>query len=543
MTVYKTIPRRLLLLVLLLAALTTCALAADADTFYAELEQDLREQKKSFTIHFDGDREELGLDTYVSFGALQRELMVRSPDGPDSADYPALNVNEAAVSKKGDAYNFTIDYLNTPEQLAEVDRRVEEIVDELALDGLDSETKATLIYSYVCSNFAYDKTYTKYTAYDGLTSGSMVCQGYAILTSKLLWEAGVPARIIAGTSKGEVHAWNIVQLDGQWYSIDATWDAVDEIGQRMAWNVFLKAERDFVGHEAFKPFSSQRYTTAHPFAEESRALQRVSVRSGGETIANLVVRVGVPVRLEGVLPEGLSGALQWSSSDPEVLEAGADGAIEAKRTGQVTLSVEAPSLRGVVPARVNVVTVDLRAASPWAFETVTEFYLGQFLPADLCEGFQDPLTRGELAELCYTYVLVEKGWKSGQLPCPFDDVREDPNAIAILRCNSVGIMEGISEDKFAPDEVVTREQAAAVLSRLIAYLTGETPQAVDGKVYRDDASISSWARESVSAMTGAGIFQGADGAFRPQDPISLQEAVIALDRVRSGYPLPEQEAA
>ena len=95
----KTILRRLLLAVLLLSALTAAALAADSpDGFFAELEEHLRAQDKLFTISYNGDRADLGLDERVAFGALQRTLMARSPDGPDSAIARCSANSEATAS-------------------------------------------------------------------------------------------------------------------------------------------------------------------------------------------------------------------------------------------------------------------------------------------------------------------------------------------------------------------------------------------------------------------------------------------------------------
>lgn len=65
---------------------------------------------------------------------------------------------------------------------------------------------------------------TKFTAYEALTEGKTVCQGYALLVHAMLIEAGIPGQIIEGEAGGTLHAWNLVQLDGSWYHLDATWD-------------------------------------------------------------------------------------------------------------------------------------------------------------------------------------------------------------------------------------------------------------------------------------------------------------------------------
>ena len=38
-------------------------------------------------------------------------------------------------------------------------------------------------------------------------------------------ELGIPCDIVFGTcTNGGGHAWNLVQLDGNWYQMDVTWD-------------------------------------------------------------------------------------------------------------------------------------------------------------------------------------------------------------------------------------------------------------------------------------------------------------------------------
>ena len=86
------------------------------------------------------------------------------------------------------------------------------MVDELNLDQEDDYTKVKLIYEYIGTNYFYDDSLEKFSAYEGLKTGTMVCQGYALLLYKMLWEAEVPSRIVTGMSQNEAHAWNIVKL-------------------------------------------------------------------------------------------------------------------------------------------------------------------------------------------------------------------------------------------------------------------------------------------------------------------------------------------
>jgi len=530
--------RRLALLALTVFLLAAAALAADVDGFYAELERNLREQNEYFSIPYDGTPADLGLTRETGVAELLRMMSARSPDGADNADYPALNVSEASLSWDDGRAIFIVHYLATQAQIDEVDRRAAEIVGSFQLEQEEDVSKIKLLYEYICTHYTYDETLTKFSAYDGLTTGKMVCQGYALLTYKVMWKAGIPCRIVTGVSQRENHAWNIVQLDGVWYNIDTTWDAVDELGKAMTWDYFLKSPADFRGHERFAPYVTEEYERAHPMAAGSREIQKITVKSGEDELVNLIVRVGVPVRLTAVLPEGVDAELRWSSSDPEVIEIDGEGRLEAKRTGEALITVSAAGYRGVISAQANTQAVDLRGASPWAFDAVTDYYLSQLLPSVLCGDFQNDLTRGELARLCYQYVYFEKGWDYVLLHAQFKDIEGSPDELPILYCAEAGLMRGLSANTFAPDAPVTREQAAAVLHRLVAFVSGEPLWTLE-RDFSDGASISPWAKESVNAVSGAGLLSGADGAFYPKEHINREEMIVALQRARTQYPGPK----
>ena len=531
--------RRMTLWIAAVVVMTLWAAAADltASTpgeFYSALEQSLRSQDDRFSIAYTGDRTELDLPDQNPLAYALRNMSARSPDGPDNADYPALNVSDGQMGWLDGAYYFTIDYLATPEQLDEVARQAAEIVDSLQLEGEDAYTRIKLLYEYVCTHFTYDDTLTKYSAYDGLTTGSMVCQGYALLTSQVMWEAGIPCRIITGTSAGENHAWNIVELDGVWYNLDTTWDAADEAGGVMHWVYFLKNQEDFLGHKRYSPYVSQEYDEAHPMAEESLELPQVLLTLNGSGVSNLVMRAGMPVQLEASLSNGRKVDLAWSSGNADLVSVTDEGWISASGVGSTVLTIGNADDRGIISAQLPVTVVDLRTASPWAYETVTEYYLAQMLPHSLCTGFQQPLTRAELARLCYQFIQQQRGWGTVVYTNPFTDLEDCPDLLQILCCRSIGLMMGTSDTTFSPDAPVTREQAAVVLSRLMAYL--EDWEVEDETLpYADAGGISPWARISVAAVTEAGVMQGSGGNFHPQQPMTLEQMVVALCRVYAVY--------
>ena len=91
--------------------------------------------------------------------------------------------------------------------------------------GYEKHTSAYNVkkaFDWVCDNFTYDNTpkpHEDHTAYGGVIKGTTVCQGYATTIYALCKTMGVNARVVTSS----FHAWNIVQIDGKYYNVDATW--------------------------------------------------------------------------------------------------------------------------------------------------------------------------------------------------------------------------------------------------------------------------------------------------------------------------------
>ncbi len=75
------------------------------------------------------------------------------------------------------------------------------------------------LYDWLMDHAYYDYTYSYYGP-DILFRGYGVCDSYSKAYMLLCDAAGISAE--RATSDG--HAWNTIQLNGEWYQVDATWD-------------------------------------------------------------------------------------------------------------------------------------------------------------------------------------------------------------------------------------------------------------------------------------------------------------------------------
>lgn len=114
---------------------------------------------------------------------------------------------------------------------------LEDVLDAAGITSKMSDyDKALALHDALTDRVEYVKTDMAHTAYGALVEGNAVCDGYAKAYQCLLREAGITSHLVTGystspyTGEPEGHAWNLVELDGQYYYTDVTWD--DQPGQR-----------------------------------------------------------------------------------------------------------------------------------------------------------------------------------------------------------------------------------------------------------------------------------------------------------------------
>lgn len=107
--------------------------------------------------------------------------------------------------------------------------KVKAIASELNALNLPTQyDKALWLHDWLTANADYDEPMTIHTPEGVLLQGKGVCESYALAFSILLHEVDIEDIYVTGYSRGELHAWNLVNVDGEWTYIDPTWD--DPVG-------------------------------------------------------------------------------------------------------------------------------------------------------------------------------------------------------------------------------------------------------------------------------------------------------------------------
>ncbi len=102
--------------------------------------------------------------------------------------------------------------------------RVKALAAEALAQGFESDyDKALYLHDHLINSADYDTSMTIHHPDGVMLKGSGVCESYALAYQMLLHEVGIPNLYMTGYSRGESHAWNLAQLDGEWTQIDPTW--------------------------------------------------------------------------------------------------------------------------------------------------------------------------------------------------------------------------------------------------------------------------------------------------------------------------------
>ena len=213
---------------------------------------------------------------------IDRAIDWRAEENPCSGDYLRFQIGgwkyTAGVKRLSNgeyrlSVNWTVQYYTTPSMEAQVDKELGVVIQKLKLDKKSDIEKIMTIYDYVCGNVRYEYAnqdnaayVQKYTAYDALTKGTAVCQGYAVLLYRMCREAGIDVRVIAGDSYQQPHTWNIVRIGKYWYNLDATWDANY---YEQEYKSLLKCNADFPDHERRSAYLTAEFLSRYPMADRS----------------------------------------------------------------------------------------------------------------------------------------------------------------------------------------------------------------------------------------------------------------------------------
>ncbi|KYQ02991.1 S-layer homology domain-containing protein [Bacillus cereus] len=153
-------------------------------------------------------------------------------------------------------------------------------------------------------------------------------------------------------------------------------------------------------------------------------------------------------------------------------------------------------------------------------------------------GFGDNVTRGQVARMIYMYVKPADA--DASFKNPFTDIKGHLFEKEILALAKAGLVNGFGDGKYGPDDILTREQMAQVLTNAFKFKATKTTKF-------SDVDKNSWSYGAISALEENGVTIGTGGnmyspkMFVTREAYSqfLYNSINAVEKETKPDPKPE----
>lgn len=235
----------------------------------------------------------------------------------------------------------------------------------------------------------------------------------------------------------------------------------------------------------------------------------------------------------GYSPIASKDSLFTFSCDPTIGSIDANGLFQATSQSGITgnITVAYNGVTKTIPVQIGAAIIDFKDTSAhWAKE-----YIGRLAARGVVNGMGDnyyqpdtSLTRAQfLAMLAKTIYGLDV---SQTAPAGFTDVPAAEWYYSYINWGyASGIVNGTDETTFAPNDNITREQMAIMLSNFTRYTELVLPETSTGASFTDSGMINPWASEAVSKIVSSGVMGGyPEGNYIPQGKATRAEAATVV---------------
>lgn len=474
----------------------------------------------------------------------------------------------------------------------EIEYAVQEALDVIS-PSMNSEEKVLAIHDYMAYTIDYSYEALEdpnlnafddvFNVYGALVNKSCVCQGYALAFGLLMNRLGIDWRLATSVSMN--HAWNLVNLDGQWYHIDVTWDASTTYSQlfgfrRPLHDNFLLSDSTIsdsdhqhsdwkiglYGTEPMVYASSEKYKNAEWKDSDTRWWYRegswyyikndsifrksaggqpellLSLDTYGSPACNLFVDGDyVYYNTEETLyclDLNTNISTEILSVKPEANVKICSSGLQNKKFS-IIIGEDPYDYEGwIVPVAIKTsfrVFYDIDE-NDW-YKQYADYVNENGLMTGLKDfifGGNEKLSRAQFATIIYRM----EGKPEVVYQNRFPDVPQGTfYTEAVIWCSQNGIIKGYENGNFGPADHITREQMAAILYRYAkqagADVSGQQP--LDG--FPDAYKVSAFADQALQWATAERIISGngTDHTLNPQGNTSRAECAAVLTRFLERY--------
>jgi len=183
--------------------------------------------------------------------------------------------------------------------------------------------------------------------------------------------------------------------------------------------------------------------------------------------------------------------------------------------------------------------ISWKNASSWAEKELEEAKYKNLIPiifnkADLTQN----ITRREFAHIAVTlYEIITRKLYTTELKNPFIDTDDTE----VLKAYSLGITNGTSNNTFNPDSLITREELATMMARLLEKLDIYTYIDIDDEYsiyFSDEDEMAEWSKNAIYFMNKFKIMKGIDDSnyvFGVLNKATIEQSLLISKRIFDNF--------
>lgn len=386
-------------------------------------------------------------------------------------------------------------YLITQEQHNKAMEKIDIVIERIIRDNMTDIEKVRAINNYIVDNTSYNSDTKNHpgSVYTILFEREGVCHGYAVTTYLMLNYVGIDNILVSGLARNENHLWNMVNIGGEWFHLDVTWN--DPIGNRIPAD---RRYKYFLKDQEFMRETHQWEYEKYPTANSRGYSHLINIRTDRDTEID---------REKYLIDNGNGKHREVNQEDARIRR------MEERRKN-----------RGE-----NKLVVRDNSYSEWARDEIDDALENRIVTQRILEDFRKDITREEFAELAMN-LYYQLGGKE-VIPTNKNAFGDTENFV-IMQANSLGIVDGIGNGIFNPNGNVTRQQMAAMIERLIRALELNPIVTMEYRYFSDEDEISEYAKNSIQLMNKLGVINGVGNQrINPRGNASRQQSIAMMVRL------------
>ena len=227
----------------------------------------------------------------------------------------------------------------------------------------------------------------------------------------------------------------------------------------------------------------------------------------------------IPVKIGSEYKDKLNEAIATLKENGKIAEIALKYGLETDENG--TYVYKLPKVSPVVSTDYTI--------SDWAKASVETGIKMHWTSPDEFDGdYTTNITRGAFCEIAYNMLRDAVGVETVNLA---ETSFTDTENTKILYLAQEGIVSGKGDGSyFAPDDFLTRAEAACILYRIAKYCFVPMEE-YTSEAFVDDGEIPLWAKDMVYNVVSAKIMSGTGIGFSPMGSYTAEQAVSTIERL------------